>query len=278
MADKVTNDAVAYIRGIAEQRGRNADWGEQAVRESVSLEGNAAVEERVVDFVAPNLESLINDLDGRTVTLPAGDVTISTTGAPIVPVDMNFIEIFLFAISDPNVAYLLLSLAMLALFLEFSNPGAMLPGIIGAICLLTALFGLGMLPVNIAGLLLMLLGFALLVAEVWVVSHGLFAIGGIVAVTNWLLHPHQRRRAGVAGEPLAHRGRSERHGHLLPLRRGRSGRFPTHQVSCRHRGAHWSERRRTNTLGSRGHYLRPRRALAGPIQQLILSRRGSTCG
>ncbi len=183
MADKVTNDAVAYIRGIAEQRGRNADWGEQAVRESVSLEGNAAVDERVVDFVAPNLESLINDLDGRTVTLPAGDVTISTTGAPIVPVDMNFIEIFLFAISDPNVAYLLLSLAMLALFLEFSNPGAMLPGIIGAICLLTALFGLGMLPVNIAGLLLMLLGFALLVAEVWVVSHGLFAIGGIVAVT-----------------------------------------------------------------------------------------------
>lgn len=183
MADKVTNDAVAYIRGIAQLRGRNADWAERAVRDSISSADNVAVAEDVVDFVAPNLESLVRDLNGRKVTLPNGEVELATTGSSLEHLDMNYIESFLFALTDPNIAYLLLSIAMLAIFLELSNPGAIFPGIVGGICLLLALFGLGMLPVNIAGLLLILLGFALLVAEVWVTSHGLLAIGGILSLT-----------------------------------------------------------------------------------------------
>ncbi len=183
MADKVLNDAVAYIRGIATLRNRNADWAERAVRESVSVPAADAADQRIVDFVATDLNDLVSKLNGRTVTLTSGPVSLSTTGVPISPVDMNFIEEFLFAISDPNIAYLLMSLAMLAIFLELSNPGAILPGIVGGVGLLVALFGLGMLPVNIAGLLLIFLGFGLLVAEVWITSHGMLGVGGLISLT-----------------------------------------------------------------------------------------------
>lgn len=183
MSDKVTNDAVAYIRGIAELRGRNTEWAEKAVRESISSSVDEAVKEKVVDLVAIDLGALLTQLDGRVVKLMTGEVTLSTKGHVLIHEDMNFIESFLFAISDPNVAYILLTLAMTGLFLELSNPGAILPGIVGGIALFLALFSLGMLPVNIAGLLLIGLGFLLFVAELWVTTHGMLTVGGIISLT-----------------------------------------------------------------------------------------------
>src|SRR2546422_2090771 len=126
MAEKVTNDAVAYIRGIAQLRGRNQDWAEKAVRESVSMSSDSAVSEHVVDLVANNLEDLIHQLDGRHVRLLTGEAQLSLSGAEVRRVTMYPIEAFLAAITDPNIAYMLLSVAMLAIFLELSNPGAIL--------------------------------------------------------------------------------------------------------------------------------------------------------
>ena len=182
MEDKVVNDAVAYIRGIAKLRGRSEDWAERAVRQSISTQADEAVKEHVVDFVATDLPSLLKQLDGRKAKLLTSDVEIVTIGATVELLDMNFVEAFLFAISDPNIAYILLSIAMLGIFLELSNPGAILPGIVGGISLVMALFSLGMLPVNIAGLLLIGLGFLLFLAEVWVTAHGLLSVGGVLSL------------------------------------------------------------------------------------------------
>jgi len=182
MADKVTNDAVAYIRGIAELRGRNQDWAERAVRESISSPAEEAVQERVVDLVAPTLQDLVRQIDGRQVKLLTREETLRTAGAELRRVDQNPIEAFLAAITDPNVAYILLSIAMLAIFLELSHPGAILPGIVGGVCLLLALFALGALPVNIAGLLLIGLAFLLFLLEVLISSHGMLGLGGIIAL------------------------------------------------------------------------------------------------
>lgn len=182
LADKVVNDAVSYIRGIAQLRGRNEDWGEKAVRESVSSDASQALRDRVVDLVAADLADVIKQLDGKKVKLLSGEVTVSTAGRPVERVDMTIIESFLFAISDPNVAYMLLSIAMLGIFLELSNPGSILPGIVGGICLLFALFALGMLPINTAGLLLIALGFLLFLAEVWITNNGMLTVGGVLAL------------------------------------------------------------------------------------------------
>lgn len=182
MKDKVVNDSVAYIRGIAEMRGRNQDWAEKAVRESISSPAETAMQERVVDLVAPTLPDLVRQLDGRRVKLLTTEVSLSLTGTELRRIDLTPIEAFLAAIADPNVAYLLLSIAMLAIFLELSNPGAILPGIVGGLCLLIALFALGMLPVNIAGLLFIGLAFLLFVLEVWVPSHGMLGLGGVISL------------------------------------------------------------------------------------------------
>jgi len=182
MQEKVTNDAVAYIKGIANQRKRNADWAEKAVRESVSATEEEALKLGVIDLVAPDLPSLVASLDGRAVSLPAGSKTLSTTGAAIQSVGMNWMEDFLFAITDPNIAYILLSLALTGLFLELSNPGAILPGIVGGIALLLALFALGMLQANFAGVLLIFFAFILFLVELWVASHGMLTIGGIISL------------------------------------------------------------------------------------------------
>lgn len=182
MKDKVLNDSVAYIRGIAEMRGRNQDWAEKAVRESISSPADVAVQEKVVDLIAPTLPDLVRQLDGRRVKLLTNEVSLATTGTELRRVDQTPIEAFLAAIADPNVAYLLLSIAMLAIFLELSNPGAILPGIVGGVCLLLALFALGMLPVNIAGLLFIGLAFLLFVLEVWVPSHGMLGLGGVISL------------------------------------------------------------------------------------------------
>lgn len=183
MSAKVTNDAVAYIKSISESRGRNAEWAEKAVRESISSSAEDARQEKVVDLVARDIPSLVEQLDGRHVKLSSGETTLNLQGYQLVHENMTTVESFLFAISDPNVAYILLSLAMLGLFLELSNPGAILPGIVGGISLFLALYSLGMLPVNIAGLLLILLAFLLFLAEVFVTSHGMLTVGGVISLT-----------------------------------------------------------------------------------------------
>ena len=183
MEEKVVNDAAAYIRSIAEAHGRNMEWAEKAVRESVSATEKEALELNVIDMVAPDLEALISQLDGREVTMLGGAVvTLNTEGATINHIEMNTIEDFLYAISDPNIAYLLLSLATLGIMAELTNPGMIFPGVIGAICLLMAFFSLGVLPVNYAGILLIVLAFGLFIAEVLTTTFGLFTAGGIAAL------------------------------------------------------------------------------------------------
>ncbi len=183
MEEKVVNDASAYIRSIAEAHGRNIEWAEKAVRESVSATETEALDLNVIDLVAPDLDTLITMLDGMEVTMLGGAVvTLETADATVNPVPMSTIEDFLYAISDPNIAYLLLSIATLGIMAEITNPGMIFPGVIGAICLLIAFFSLGMLPVNYAGILLIVLAFGLFIAEVFTASFGLFTAGGLAAL------------------------------------------------------------------------------------------------
>jgi membrane-bound serine protease (ClpP class) len=182
MEEKVLNDAAAYIRSIATQRGRNADWAEKAVRESVSLTGTEAQDQNVIDLVAPTLDNLISQLVGRNVTLVNGAaVTLDTQGAVVKNLNMNFVEDFLYKIADPNIAYILLSLGSLGIMAEIFSPGLIFPGILGAICLLLAFFSLGMLGANWTGVLLILLGIGLFIAEVLTPGFGLLFGGGLVS-------------------------------------------------------------------------------------------------
>ena len=183
MEEKIVNDAAAYIRSIAEAHGRNMEWAEKAVRESVSATEQEALELNVIDMVASDLDALITQLEGWQVTMLDGSVvTLHTQGATINRVNMTVIEDFLYAISDPNIAYILLSLAMLGLMVEITNPGLIFPGVIGGICLLLSFYSLGMLPVNYAGVLLILLAFGLFIAEVFTTTFGLFTAGGITSL------------------------------------------------------------------------------------------------
>jgi len=183
MEEKVVNDAAAYIRSIAEAHGRNIEWAEKAVRESVSATEREALELNVIDMVAPDLDALISQLDGREVTMLDGSVlTLHTQDAVINHVEMNTIESFLYAIADPNIAYILLSLAVLGITAEIFNPGLIFPGVVGAICGLLAFYSLGQLPVNLAGILLIVLAFGLFIGEVFTTTFGLFTAGGIIAL------------------------------------------------------------------------------------------------
>jgi len=183
MQRKIMNDAIAYIRSIAETRGRNADWGEEAVRKAASVTAQEALELNVIDLIAPNLDSLISELNGREVTLLGGSVvTLDTEGATTTSINMSAVERFLYAISDPNIAFLLLSVASLGILIEITNPGLIFPGVVGAISGLLAFYSLGQLPINIAGLLLIVLAFGLFIAEIFTTSFGLLTGGGIVAL------------------------------------------------------------------------------------------------
>jgi len=183
MEEKILNDAAAYIRSIAEAHGRNVEWAERAVREAVSATEREALELNVIDIVAPDLDALISQLDGREVTMLGGAVvTLNTKDAVVKHSDMNAMEKFLYAITDPNIAFLLLSLATLGLFVEISNPGLIFPGVVGGICLIMAFYSLGNLPVNIAGILLIVLAFALFIAEIFTTTFGLLTAGGIVSL------------------------------------------------------------------------------------------------
>ncbi|PYN40487.1 MAG: serine protease [Candidatus Rokuibacteriota bacterium] len=182
MMKKVENDAAAFIRTVSLERGRNADWAEKAVRQAVAITEREAVKLKVVDLVADSVPDLLDKIDGRTVKLPKGMATLATKGAPVRPIEIGFRDRFLNVITDPNVAYVLMMLGMLGLFFELSNPGVILPGVIGGISLILAFFAFQSLPINYAGLLLILFAIVLLVAEIKIVSHGVLAIGGIISM------------------------------------------------------------------------------------------------
>lgn len=183
MKAKVINDAAAYIRSLAESHGRNADWAERAVREGVSVTEQEALVMGIIEIVAPDLDSLISQLHGRQVTMISGQaLTLDTDGVSVNDVPMKTIESFLYAITDPNIAYLLLSLATLGIMAEIFNPGLIFPGVLGGISLLLAFYSLGMLPVNYAGILLIVLAIGLFVAEVFTATFGIFTAGGVVSL------------------------------------------------------------------------------------------------
>ncbi len=179
---KIENDAAAFARTIATERGRNAEWAEKAVRQSVSITEREAVKLKVVDLIADSLPDLLEKIDGRTVKTTKGPVTLQTRGAVVKAIEIGFRDRVLNVITDPNIAYILMMLGMLGLFFELSNPGVVLPGVIGGISLILAFFAMQSLPINFAGLLLILFGIVLFIAEIKVVSHGILAVGGIVAL------------------------------------------------------------------------------------------------
>jgi membrane-bound serine protease (ClpP class) len=181
-AKKIENDAAAFARTIATERGRNAEWAEKAVRASVSVTEREAVKLKVVDLIAENVADLLVKIDGKTVKTVKGLVTLRTADAPIKKVEIGFRDRFLSIITDPNIAYILMMIGMLGLFFELSNPGVILPGVLGGISLILAFFAFQTLPINYAGLLLILFGVVLLIAEIKVVSHGILSIGGIVSM------------------------------------------------------------------------------------------------
>ncbi len=183
MQDKVVNDAAAYIRSLAEAQGRNIEWAELAVREAVSATEQEALELNVIDLVADDLDDLLAELDGWEVTLLGGAVVTLETGDAIVNrIDMTWMERFLFAITDPNIAFVLMGLATLGLAVEISNPGMIFPGVVGGICGILAFYSLGNLPVDIAGVLLVIGAFGLFIAEAFTASFGLLTGGGVIAL------------------------------------------------------------------------------------------------
>ncbi len=183
MADKIMNDTVAWVTTIARARGRNEAWAANAVRESFSVAEAEAVRERIVDVIAADVPDLLAKMDGRRVQLAGTEVELHTAQARIVRVPMSTRQEFLAIITNPNIAYLLMLLGTLGLVFEFTHPGIGFPGIAGLICLVLALYAFQTLPVSYAAIALIALGIGLLVAEAHVVSHGLLALGGAVALT-----------------------------------------------------------------------------------------------
>jgi membrane-bound serine protease (ClpP class) len=182
MMKKVENDAAAYIMGIAAKRGRNAEWAEKAVRESVNITAEEALKLKVIEIVAKDRAELMEKLDGRKVQLASGPRVLSTKGALVVEVRMNLRHRILSAISNPNVAYILMMLGLIGLYFELSNPGAILPGVIGAVCLVLAFYAFQTLSINYAGLILIGLAIIFFIIEISVVSYGLLTIAGIVTL------------------------------------------------------------------------------------------------
>lgn len=178
---KALNDAIAYIRSLAEMRGRNADWAEAAVRDAASLSAQSALQQNVIDIVARDSADLLAQLNGRSVKVGAGEVRLDTRGIVLSEVTPNWRTRLLAAITNPNIALILMMIGAYGLLFEFMNPGALYPGTIGAICLLVGLYALSALPVNYAGIALILLGMALMAAEAFAPSFGILGIGGVIA-------------------------------------------------------------------------------------------------
>lgn len=182
MNAKATNDATAFIRSIAEKRHRNLNWAEDAVRNSLSITNNQALEDNVIDFIATNEKELLQLIDGRTVELPTGKVSLHTKNARITYVEMRSLDKILDFISNPNIAYILLLLGLFGILFEFFNPGAILPGVVGVISLILAFYAMQALAINYAGLALIIFAVVLFILEIKIVSHGILAIGGIASL------------------------------------------------------------------------------------------------
>jgi membrane-bound serine protease (ClpP class) len=181
MDEKAMNDAIAYIRGLAQMRGRNVEWAESAVREAASISAEEAVKQNVADFIATDRADLLKKLDGRKLNLQGRDLTLKTEGLQVHSYDPDWRNRLLAVIADPNVAYILMLLGIYGLFFELWNPGFVLPGVVGGICLLLALYAFQVLPISFAGLGLILLGIVFMVAEAFLPSFGALGIGGVIA-------------------------------------------------------------------------------------------------
>ncbi len=182
ISDKVVNDAAAFIRSIAQQRNRNVVWSERAVRESISSTEKEALQEKVIDFVATNVDTLLILVDGKEVTTKSGIKALRTRNAKIVEYELTFRDKFLDFISNPNVAYILLMIGIYGILFELYNPGSVFPGVIGTLSLILAAYSLQMLPVNYAGLALIIVAIVLFLLEIKITSYGLLTIGGIASL------------------------------------------------------------------------------------------------
>jgi len=182
MSKKVENDAAAYIISLAKKKGRNEAWAEKAVRKSVSISEDEAKKENVIDIVTENIDLLLKEINGRKVEVEGGAKTINTEGIKLKYIEMTLRQRILDTLSNPNIAYMLMLLGFYGLFFELSNPGAILPGIVGAISLILAFYSLQALPVNYAGLLLILLSIILFILEIKVTSYGALTLGGIISL------------------------------------------------------------------------------------------------
>ncbi|MBI1910725.1 MAG: nodulation protein NfeD [Deltaproteobacteria bacterium] len=183
MSKKIENDAVAYIKGIAVKRGRNADWAEKAVRESVNITAEDALRLHVIDLMADSREELLAKLDGRKAEVLSGEKIIKTQGMPVTEVEMDLRYRILSTITNPNVAYILLMIGLIGIYFELANPGAVFPGVIGAMCLILAFYAFQTLSINYAGLLLIVLSIILFIIEVKVVSYGMLTVAGVICLT-----------------------------------------------------------------------------------------------
>jgi membrane-bound serine protease (ClpP class) len=183
ISKKVVNDMASYARGIAENKGRNGEWVEKAIRESVSITADEALKNKVVDLVARDMDELLRLIDGREVALAGGKITLKTAGLKKTYYRPGFRDRVLKTISDPNIAYILMMIGLAGLYFELAHPGAIFPGVIGAISLILAFFAFQALPVNYAGLLLILLAVIFFIAEVKVSSYGILSIGGLISLT-----------------------------------------------------------------------------------------------
>jgi membrane-bound serine protease (ClpP class) len=182
MMEKATNDAAAFIRTISEKRKRNIEWAEDAVRKSISVTENEALKLRVIDLVANDLNDLLEKIDGREIETVSGKQLLNTRNAEVIELDMTFAQILLNILSDPNLVYILFMLGFYGLFFELYNPGAIFPGVIGGICLILALYSMHTLPINYAGLALIIFSIILFVLEIKVVSHGILSVGGVISL------------------------------------------------------------------------------------------------
>lgn len=183
MSEKVVNDMASYARGIAEDKGKNGEWVEKAIRESVSITADEALKNNVIDLVAKDIDELLKLLDGREVSLVGGKVTLKTAGLTKTYYHPGFRDRVLKTISDPNIAYILMMIGLAGLYFELSHPGAIFPGVIGAISLIVAFYSFQTLPVNYAGLILIALAIIFFIAEVKVASYGILSIGGLISLT-----------------------------------------------------------------------------------------------
>lgn len=181
-SEKITNDAAAYLQSLARLRGKSQAWAERAVRRSLASTAEQALQANVADMISPDLKSLLAGLDGRSVDLPSGKKILQVKDAPLRDLPMTFFENFLHALSNPNVTYILFLVGLYGLIYELAAPGLILPGVAGAISLLLALMGMEALPISLTGILLLALGAGLLILELFVISHGILAVGGLLAL------------------------------------------------------------------------------------------------